>query len=133
MPFKDPSNTTGVPLDEVIGSLLMLDVHEQVDEIQTSFGPASPIRADVFVLDGAHKGDEYVDALIFGRVLIGQLRSSVGQQVLGRLARGQAKAGQSAPWKLDVATDADRAVGERFLAYHAQRTAATTVVDEEPF
>jgi hypothetical protein len=133
MPFNDPGSLDKLPLDDLLDALLMLDVHEQMEEIPTTFGPASPIRADVFVLDGAHKGDQYVDALIFPRVLIGQLRGSVGQKVLGRLGKGQAKAGQSAPWKLDVATAADRAVGERFEAYHAQRVAATAVVDEEPF
>lgn len=128
MPFNDPGSLDKLPLDELMGSLLLLDVHEQLDEIQTTFGPAQPIRADVFALDGPHKGDEYVDALIFPRVLIGQLRGSIGSKVLGRLGRGQAKAGQSAPWKLDTATTADRAVGERFEAYHS-----AAVADEEPF
>ena len=133
MPFNDPGSLDKLPLDELSGSLLLLDVHEQLDEIQTTFGPATPIRADVFVLDGAHKGDEYVNALIFPRVLIGQLRGSIGGKVLGRLGKGQAKAGQSAPWKLDTATPADRVIGERFEQYHAERVRLTAVADEEPF
>lgn len=134
MPFTDPSTTTGLPLDELLGALLVVDVHEQLDEIPTTFGPARPIRADVYVLDGVHKGAEYLDTLVFPKVLIGQLRTSVGSRVLGRLGRGQAKPGQSAPWKLDVATETDRALGERFEAYDRQRQAAAApVADEEPF
>lgn len=133
MPFNDPGSLDKLPLDDLEGALLLLDVHEQLDEIQTTFGPAQPIRADVYVLDGAHKADQYVDALIFPRVLIGQLRGSIGAKVLGRLGRGVPKAGQSAPWKLEQATEADRAIGERFEQYHAERVAATTLVDDEPF
>jgi hypothetical protein len=131
--MRDATTPTGLPLDDLLDALLYVDVHEQIDEIVTTFGPAQPIRADVYVLDGPHKSDEYVDVLIFGRVLIGQLRPAVGDTVLGRLTKGAAKAGQSAPWKLDTPTAADRAIGERFEAYHAERTALTTVADEEPF
>jgi hypothetical protein len=134
MPFKDPGSTTSLPLDELEGSLLLLEVHEQIDEIQTTFGPAQPIRADVHALDGPHKGGEYVDALIFPRVLIGQLRGSIGSRVLGRLGKGVPKAGQSAPWRLELATAADRAIGERWEAEHATSSASTSIYgDEEPF
>lgn len=133
MPFNDPGSLDKLPLDDLDGALLLVDVHEQLGEIQTTFGPSTPIRADVFVLDGAHKGDEYVDALIFPRVMIGQLRGSIGAKVLGRLGKGTPKAGQTAPWKLETATAADRAIGERFEAYHAERVAATTIADEESF
>ena len=132
MPFNDPGSLDKLPLDELLGALLLIDVHEQIDEIQTAFGTASPISADVYVLDGPHKADAYVDALIFPRVLIGQLRGSIGQKVLGRLGKGAAKAGQSAPWRLETASAADRAIGERFESYQAERVAASTT-EEEPF
>ena len=130
MPFNDPG-TGGdrLPLDDLLGALLLIDVHEQMGEMQTAFGPATPIRADVFVLDGPSKGGEYRDALVFPRKLQGQLRSSIGAQVIGRLGRGQAKAGQSPPWELSPASDADKQIGERFLAYSQARM--TTV--EDPF
>jgi hypothetical protein len=128
--FRDP--TTGgdkLPLDELKGSLLLFSVHEQMGEMQTSFGPATPIRADVAVLDGARKGEAFTDALIFPRVLQGNLRGAIGEMVIGRLGKGQAKAGQSQPWLLEAATDADKAVGEKYLAYAEAKAAA----DEEPF
>jgi len=130
MTFRDP--TTGgdkLPLDELKGSLLLFSVHEQMAEMQTSFGAATPIRADVAVLDGARKGEAFTDALIFPRVLQGNLRGSIGEMVIGRLGKGTAKAGQSAPWVLEAATDADKAVGERYLTHVAVQAAAV----EEPF
>ena len=128
--FRDP--TTGgdkLPLDELKGSLLLFSVHEQMAEMQTSFGVATPIRADVAVLDGARKGEAFADALIFPRVLQGNLRGAIGELVIGRLGKGTAKAGQSAPWVLEAASEADKAVGERYLAH----VAAQAVAAEEPF
>jgi len=49
--------------------------------------------------------------------------------VLGRLGKGNAKPGQNPPWTLAPATDADKAVGERYLAYAAQQK----VEEEAPF
>ena len=43
MPFKDPSaGGDKLPLNELEGSLLLFDVVKQADEMQTSFGPATP-------------------------------------------------------------------------------------------
>ena len=130
MPFNDPG-TGGdkLPLDDLQGALLLFDVREQMDEIQTSFGPATPIRADISVLDGARKGDQFRDALVFPRKLQGQLRGSVGAKVLGRLGKGTAKAGQSPPWELTAASAEDKQVGERYLSY----LEAQQVAQEEPF
>jgi hypothetical protein len=128
--FRDPqSGGDKLPLDELKGSLLLFSVHEQMGEMQTSFGPATPIRADVAVLDGARKGEAFTDALIFPRVLQGNLRGAIGEMVIGRLGKGAAKAGQSAPWILEAATDADKQVGERYLTHVTAKAAA----DEEPF
>lgn len=134
MPFNDPSaGGDRLPLDDLIGALLLIDVHEQLGEMQTAFGPASPIRADVFVLDGPLKASEYIDALIFPRRLQAQVRPSIGSKVIGRLGRGAAKAGQSPPWELTAATDAEKAIGERFLQYAAAQRAPAMADPEEPF
>lgn len=133
MTFNDPSSGGDfLPLDDLLGALLLFDVHEQLGEINTSFGPATPIRTDVFVLDGPLKASEYIDALIFPRKLQVQLRGSIGSKVIGRLGRGVAKPGQSPPWELNIATEADKVIGQRFLTYAAQR--APAMADpEEPF
>jgi len=130
MPFKDPSaGGDKLPLNELEGSLLLFDVVKQADEMQTSFGPATPIVANIAVLDGPRKGERFDDALVFPRKLQGQLRGSIGEMVLGRLGKGTAKAGQSAPWQLEAATDAEKATGEKYLAY----TEAHKAQEEEPF
>jgi hypothetical protein len=130
MPFNDPSaGGDKLPLDQLVGALLLVEVREQTGEIQTTFGPATAIRADVHVLDGARKGERYDDTLIFPRKLQSQLRGSIGGMVIGRLGKGTAKAGQSPPWQLDAASEADKAIGERYLA-HVQMQSASV---EEPF
>lgn len=129
MDFNDPASGDKLPLNDLEGALLLFDVLEQRGEMLTSFGPATPIAANVAVLDGIHKGATYDDALVFPRVLQGQLRSSIGAKVLGRLGKGVAKAGQSAPWTLTAATDADKDVARKYLAYAEQQKAA----QEEPF
>jgi hypothetical protein len=128
--FRDPSaGGDKLPLDDLLGALLLIDVREQMPEMQTSFGPATPIRADVAVLDGVRKGATFDDALIFPRKLQGQLRGSIGEKVIGRLGRGVAKAGQSPPWELSAATEADKVVGEKYVAYAEAKAAEA----EAPF
>lgn len=122
MPFNDPG-TGGdfLPYHDVNGSLLLVTVHEETDEINTVHGPNTAIRADVAVLDGAHKGEVFKNALIFPRVLKGQLRGSIGSMVLGRLGQGAKKPGQDPPWTLTAATDDEKATGEKYLAYVASQ------------
>ena len=49
--------------------------------------------------------------------------------MIGRLGRGTAKAGQSPPWELSAATEADKQIGERWLSFNEARIAEA----EEPF
>lgn len=134
MTFNDPSSGGDfLPLDDLNGALLLFDVREQLGEINTSFGPATPIRTDVFVLDGPLKASEYIDALVFPRKLQMQLRGSIGGKVIGRLGHGAPKPGQSPPWELTVATPAEKQIGERFLAYAATQRAPAMADPEEPF
>lgn len=129
MTFADPS-TPGdrLPLPELVDALLLIEVVAQETGIQTAFGQSDAIRAHVHALDGQHKGKIWQDSLIFPKVLQSQLRSSIGQMVLGRLGKGDAKPGQSAPWKLAVSTAKDRETGDKYLRYKAG-TAAPSVGD----
>ena len=115
--FADPA-TGGdkLPLDELKGALVIFDVHEVVDSITTSFGDTTAIRCDVSALDGAHAGHTWADTLIFPKVLQGSLRPNVGRKVLGRVGQGTAKPGQSPPWILEAATDADKVTANAFVA-----------------
>jgi hypothetical protein len=122
--FDDPGAPGGdkLPLPELNGTLLMFEVREALYDVATTFGKTDPVRVDCHVLDGGRKGEIFTDALVFPKVLAGQLRPKVGGRVLGRLGQGLAKAGQSAPWTLNAATDADRETGRKYLAYLATKT-----------
>ena len=114
---SEPSG--GLNYTELEGSLLLIKVHGVEADVRTVFstpGVASPaVRADVSVLDGTHRGETLEDTLIFPKMLQVQLKTRVGQLVLGRLERGVAKPGQSAPWRLSAATKEDEQVADAFL------------------
>ncbi len=121
------------PLAELLGVLLRIEVLEAVASMETSFGPASPVRANVVALDGANKGTAWGDSLIFPRVLVSQLKPSVGQVVLGRLGKGSAKPGKSAPWLLEAPTGDDIAVAQRYDAHVAKSAPVAAAATDDPF
>jgi len=85
------------------------------EAITTAFGDSPAIAVDLVDLDTT---EEFHDVLFFGRGLIANLKSNIGAQVLGRMAQGLAKPGQSAPWVLEAATDADT---QKAIAYVAAK------------
>ena len=115
MSFADPSSTSGIQWDDYKGSLLLFKVHGQEVGIKTQYGETNAVRADVIVLDGEHEGAEFTETYVFPKVLQGQLKPRIGQMVLGRLGQGHKKPGQSPPWTLAPATDADKRVGTAYL------------------
>ena len=131
--YADPSAGNGDAFKpaEHKGALLLISNIAQEMDVVTEFGTANPIRCDVAVLDGEHKGDTYSDTFLFGVALINSLKrhSGTAAKVLGRLGQGDAKPGRSAPWLLEAATDADRDTAHKYEAYVATQTAST----EAPF
>ena len=116
MPFASPAAPgDGITWTDLNGCLLLIDVLSIETGIKTSFGDADAVRANVAVLDGMQAGTEYADTLVFPKVLQGQLKSRVGQKVLGRLGQGAQKPGQSPPWMLFEATEADQQLGLTWL------------------
>jgi hypothetical protein len=125
--FTTPAAPGGdeVPLNDLLGALLLFTVKEHLPEMETVHGPARPVSCAIAVLDGDHKGDTYPDALMFPRVLISQLKHAVGGgKVLGRLTQGEKKPGKNAPWKLDDPTEDDKATARKYLAYVAEQAKA---------
>lgn len=131
-PFASPTPPgAGIDLKQLNGSLLLINVHAVEHGINTVHGASDAIRCDVAVLDGANKGEEYADTLLFPKVLQSQLRGHVGGKVIGRLSTGTAKPGQSAPWVLAEATAADIEVGKAYIA--GSLTSATASASAPPF
>lgn len=129
-PFAAPAKGGDrLPLDELLGSLLLFTVHSVERDIQTTHGTSDAIRCDVAALDGDHKADTWDDTLVFPRVLQGQLRPNVGGMVLGRLTQGAKQPGKNPPWMLDDPTDADREIGRKYLAH----VEATKPPADDPF
>jgi len=108
--FDDPaSGGDALPLADLLGATLVIQAHEAITDLVTSFGVTNPVRATVTVIDGTHAGQVYTDTLIFPKVLASALRSKVGgAPVAGKLGKGNAKPGQSAPWILEPLTDAEK-------------------------
>jgi hypothetical protein len=124
-----------LPLDDLLGSLLLVTVHEETEPIATVHGETTAIRADVAVLDGDHKKERFEDTLVFPRVLKAQLRSAIGEddnQVIGRLGKGAKKDGKNPPWQLEDPTPTDMETGEKYLAWLAAQAPAPEPA-EEPF
>ncbi len=113
--FTDPSTATGIDWKELHGSLLLFKVHGQEVGIKTVHGDSNAVRADVIVLDGDKEGEEFLDTLVFPKVLQSQLKPRLGEMVLGRLGQGHKKPGQSPPWTLATASDEEKKVGMAFL------------------
>lgn len=122
-PFGAPSSASGITWADLKGALVLVKVHGIEPEIKTVHGNSSAVRADVIVLDD--KGDvpaetAYTDTLVFPKVLQSQIKGNVGGMVLGRLGQGEKKPGQSAPWMLAEASEADKAIGRAYLAKTAE-------------
>lgn len=114
--FASPSSPSGgITWADHKGSLLLIEPLAAETGIQTSFGSADAVRANVYVLDGPGAGQEHPDTLVFPKLLQSQLKGQIGAKVLGRLGQGNAKPGQSAPWLLEEATADDIAKAEAWV------------------
>jgi hypothetical protein len=132
-PFAAPASSAGVNWEEFNGLLLLVEPLGIEQGVQTVHGPADPCRANVTVLDGPNAGEKHPDLLIFPRVLISQLKPKIGEKVLGRLGQGTKKPGQSAPWILNEATEADVQIGVAYLAQSARPAATQAAASGQPF
>lgn len=92
------------------GCLLVIWPSALEEDVPTTFGASDAIRATVLIVDGPQAGEVIEDALIFPKVLVSNLRSKVGRQVLGRLSQGIAKPSQDPPWIIVPFDDDDVAL-----------------------
>lgn len=118
----DAPASGGVKVTDYEGCLLLFTPTGTEKEVSTAFGPADATRTDLAVLDGNDAGEAHTGVLVFQKALQGQLRAAVGtgRMVLGRLGKGTAKPGQSAPWLLADPTEADKQAARDHLAKTAK-------------
>ena len=114
--FDAPGNAIFKPADHD-GRLLLIKPLSQEVEVPTANGVKDAVRATVIVLDGDDAPTEHVDAMLYSKVLQGQIRRNIGtgRYNLGRLGQGMAKPGQKPPWKLTDPTDADKDTARAYL------------------
>ena len=111
-PFASiPSPSDGITWADNNGALLIIRPTAIEAGIQTSYGSADAVRANVWVVDGPNAGEVHDDTLVFPKLLQSQLKSRINQVVLGRLGQGVGKPGQSAPWMLNEPTQQDVQTG----------------------
>lgn len=128
--FATPSTgSDSVKPADLLGHLLLVTPLEFKESITTAFGESSAIAVDLVDLDTT---EVYNDVLFFGRGLIANLKSNIGAQVLGRMAQGIARPGQSAPWILESATDTDTQKAVAYVTAQATGNIATPAPTPAP-
>lgn len=86
----------------------------------------------IVVLDGSDAGLVYDDPLLFGNISRDAYGDGDAKIVLGRVGIGPAKPGQSPPYILEPATDADQAVAKAWFDANAAVTASGRIKINEP-
>ena len=97
----------GIEWNDFTGKLFVVEPLEVEKGVKTIHGETDAVRANVYVLLGKDKTEEFEDTLIFPRVLQSQVRRQIGSLVVGRLDQGEAKRGQNPPWVFTEASPAD--------------------------
>lgn len=120
MATRDEFDTAGayVAVKDLLGELVLFTPTEYVEEQPTDFGTKDAVITDVVVLTAEGGPAEYSDVMIFQGALIGQLKRKIpaGRKLLGRIAKGEAKKGQNAPYILEAPSDADKQIARNYLA-----------------
>lgn len=132
--FGDPGTSNGIDLNSLQGNLLLIKAIRVEYGINTSLGAKDATVADVHVLDGSEAGTVYNEVFIWPKVMQSELKGYVGAEkfALGRLGKGTAKPGQNAPWKMLLASDADKATARSYLASpKAKPKKAAAEVDDD--
>lgn len=101
------------------GSLIVLTV-KGTGKDTFDAGESEFIIADVVLVepargDDGQPGDTFDEAWIFGRVIFGQLKRKIGRTFVGRIVKGQAQKGRSAPWQLDPVSPEEQQRAVEFM------------------
>lgn len=118
-PFSNPATASGTKVTDFEGNLLLITPTSHEQDISTDYGTKDAVKANIVVIneDDPAKSIKHDDMLLFQARLISQTKGFIGQSlVLGRLGKGEAKKGQSAPWQLADATDDDKVKARAYLA-----------------
>jgi hypothetical protein len=132
--FDDPADISAIKWADQKGRLVLIWPREIKDFKFNNGEEGKVTEARVIVLDAPGGPIEYANTIVFPKVLQGRIRSNVGtgRPNLGRIGQGQAKAGQSAPWELEPASESDKQLAVRFLTSNAVAKPAEPASDSQP-
>lgn len=123
MTQRDEFDTAGsfLKLADNLGELVLFTPSEYFDEehgMDTTFGKKDYVLTDAVVLTAEGGPAEYTDTTILQGSLIAQLKRKIpaGRKLLGRIAKGEAKKGQNAPYILAAPSDEDKQMARDYLA-----------------
>jgi hypothetical protein len=114
--ISDPSSSNGDSWafnKEALGELVAIKVEKVERDFKTSAGVSDVVRAKTVIVVNEKKpakSESHDDVLVFGKVLLGALSEFAGKGwVVGRLEKGEAQPGKSAPYILTTADDDEKA------------------------
>lgn len=116
MSFAQPTPASDVKIADYVAHLILFYPRSIRTGIVTTNGIADAIVADVVILTHPEGPKAESNVLIFQKMLQSTLKGSIGADpVLGRLTRGTAKPGQSAPYILAPYDQADGTFATQYL------------------
>lgn len=118
-PFSTPPGISDFKITDFVEDLLLVKPTEYIEEMDTSIGDTDAVRADVVPLTGEHAGELLEDLLVFQMALkraLLKVMDGPNPFLLGRLGRGQAKKGKSAPYIFEQPYKEDVALARKYLA-----------------
>lgn len=129
--FGDPVAGDQFKNADHVGDLVAF-ISPERKQISTSYGESdATVCRYAVVIDSPRSdtiGDVYDEAIIFGNLGRDAYGGGQAKVVLGRIAMGTAKAGQSAPYILNPADEAEKAKAAAWLDSNAAINAAGEVV-----
>lgn len=128
-PFSTPAGVSEYKITDLVGALLLVKPTEVIPEMDTDIGQAeNVIRADIVTLndvtieeDGTEldAGTLIEDVLVFQMALkraLLRVLDGPNPYLLGRLGRGNAKKGKSAPYIFERPDEDDAVLARQWLA-----------------
>lgn len=118
--LDDPGEGGGWKIAEALGELLLIKPREVKTGIKSDYaedGKTDAILADVYIINEKKpaKSEPHEGTLIFQGFLQGALRDKIGKWVVGRLVKGEATKGKSAPYLLEAADADEKAKASEYL------------------
>jgi hypothetical protein len=112
--------------------LLVAFVEPERKEMETKFGSQeATVCRYVVVLDGDDAGMVFDDPIVFGNISRDAYSNGDEKVVLGRVAIGQAKSGQSPPYILNAADDEEKSLAAAWFTQHASLNPAGRILIKE--